>query len=80
MRYGGRHWLWGRAMDERIVGILERIETLEMARIASGALGFQVTDAGPLTYSEISTPHAEGRTVAIIKVEIYSAAGKMPVQ
>ena len=56
-------------MDERIVGILERIETLEMARIASGALGFQVTDAGPLTYSEISTPHAEGRTVAIIKVE-----------
>lgn len=62
-------------MDGRIATILKSIAPDEMAQIASGALGISVSDAGPLTYTEITTPHAEDRTVGIVKVAGQSPRG-----
>jgi hypothetical protein len=55
-------------MDERIETLLTEIDRGDLAKVAAQVLGASVEDAGPLSYTEITTPHAEKRTVAIVKV------------
>jgi hypothetical protein len=55
-------------MDDRIAAIINQIDPHDIVRVASGALGRHVQAVGPLTLSEITTPHAEARTVAIVKI------------
>ncbi len=58
-----RHWLWGHAMDDRIASILNGIAVEDIQR-SQAALGSNVNAIGT-DITEITTPHAEERTVAI---------------
>lgn len=56
-------------MDERLASILGGIGADQIAKVAAGALGVdRVHDPGTLTLSEISKPHADERTIGIVRV------------
>lgn len=63
-------------MDERLQLVLRNVPIHELSRVAAGALG--VADAtidAPPDLTEITTPHAEDRTIGIVKVS-GTAAGR----
>jgi hypothetical protein len=62
-------------LDDGIASILDGISRDDIGRVASGTLGRDVNVVGQLTYAEITTPHAEARTVGIVKVAGQSSGG-----
>jgi hypothetical protein len=64
-------------VDERLQRILDGIPEHELSRVAAGVLGLTAAriDGRP-TLSEITTPHAEDRTIGIVKVS--GTAGGRP--
>jgi hypothetical protein len=56
-------------MDQRLASIIQRVGSAEIAAVAAGALGVQtVLDPGQLTYKQIDKPHADARTIGIVRV------------
>jgi len=56
-------------MDERLASILASIPVHELARVAEGALGTAgVAIDGSPKFTEITNPHAEDRTIGIVKI------------
>lgn len=56
-------------MDERLTAILRAIPQAELERVAGGVLGTgSAALDGPPDLTEITTPHAEDRTIGIVKV------------
>lgn len=56
-------------MDERLASILQMFGRDEIAAAAAGALGIHmVLHPGQLTYAEINKPHADARTIGIVRV------------
>lgn len=62
-------------MDERIASILEGIARDDIATVARRVIGTDVSVTGDLSYTEITTPHAENRTIGIVKVAGGSSGG-----
>ena len=64
-------------MDERLSTILEQISADDLGRIAAGALGVaRASVDAPPDMVEITTPHAEDRTIGIVRVS--GKAGGQP--
>ena len=55
-------------MDDRISAIIDGISLSDISRVASGALGELVNVTSRPACTEIMSPHAEARTIAIVKV------------
>jgi hypothetical protein len=56
-------------MDERITRVLEEVPGETLAQVAGGILGLaEARLDGPLEFTEIKKPHAEDRTIAIVRV------------
>lgn len=55
-------------MDERLASILQLVDGEELAAAVAGALGVrQVLDPGQVTYEAIDKPHADARTIGIVR-------------
>lgn len=56
-------------MHDRLALILSQISRHNLASVAAGAIGVgTVADLGPVAYEEITTPHADERTIGIVRV------------
>ena len=56
-------------MDERLASIIRGVGSDEIAAVAACVLGVQkVLDPGQVAYEEIDKPHADARTIGIVRV------------
>lgn len=55
-------------MDERLTAIFAAISGRELATVAAGVLGVDQVRLGTVAFDEISKPHADPRTIGIVRV------------
>ena len=68
-------------MDERLASILELVGDEDIAVAAARALGVeQVLEPGRVTYGEIDKPHADARTIGIVRLAGKASVGDGPAR
>lgn len=55
-------------MDERLEAILGAVSGDTLAKVAAGAMGVSAAQPGPVRFEEILKPHADSRTIGIVRV------------